>query len=225
MEDQGILIHMRRYFLLLAVIICSIEISACCSIPKKYEGQVIDADTKEPIEGVHVWASWRTERGDIAGTQACGMFQKDTYTDENGKWELVGPSGCEEAPWNKFLSFISCICYTKYPWIGVKKSGYTGEFMAFPYIEPVPFPYMDWSKHYKGIVLFKKHESKEDRVAYYKKYGANTDPLILIDNPGKRIKSLDFPFDYPSDESRIVAVIVDEDKSAFMVYTVVGLKK
>lgn len=88
----------------------------------------------------------------------------------------------------------------------MKKSGYTGEFMAFPYIEPIPFPYLDWSKKYKGIILQKRHHNKEEKNAYNNKYGIFIVPLIIIDNPVKRIKTLDFTFDYPEDTSKVITL-------------------
>ena len=65
---------MYKFISISAIFLMIFFINACCSIPKTYEGQVIDADTKEPIEGVLIWADWSTEKGGLAGTHECSRF-------------------------------------------------------------------------------------------------------------------------------------------------------
>jgi hypothetical protein len=58
-----------------------------------FKGKVIDADTKEPIEGAVVVASWLEERADIAGSTSELKDVKETLTDKNGEWMIKGPRG------------------------------------------------------------------------------------------------------------------------------------
>jgi len=62
-------------------------VSAC---EKTYSGKVIDADTKEPIEGAVVVASWREQGTSLAGAISTFKDVKENLTDKDGKWTIVG---------------------------------------------------------------------------------------------------------------------------------------
>ena len=92
-----------------------------------YHGRVIDADTKLPIDGAVVVASWPEERGTMAGGTSRLHDVKETLTDKNGDWSINGPKGTS----SKFLSdvysiltFITGAYYTEPPEFIVFKPGY-----------------------------------------------------------------------------------------------------
>ncbi len=55
-----------------------------------YSGKVIDADTKEPIEGVVVLGVWYTAQFSPAGATHNFYDAKETVTDKNGEFSILG---------------------------------------------------------------------------------------------------------------------------------------
>ncbi len=97
-------------------------LSACA-----YHGHVIDADTKLPIDGAVVVASWSEEQGSFTGGTSRLHDVKETLTDKNGDWSLTGPRGTS----NNFLVSIYSILtlltntyYTNPPYFIIFKPGY-----------------------------------------------------------------------------------------------------
>ena len=64
-----------------------------CAHAKTFKGRVIDADTKEPIEGAVVVAVWGTETTTPTATHSNLKDLKECLTDKNGEWSLTGPKG------------------------------------------------------------------------------------------------------------------------------------
>src|SRR5512139_120753 len=58
-----------------------------------FRGRVIDYDTKEPIEGAVVVASWLEARQTISGDSTRLKDVKETLTDKNGEWSISGEEG------------------------------------------------------------------------------------------------------------------------------------
>jgi len=88
---------------------------------KTFQGKVIDADTKEPIEGAVVVAVWKTERTTPTATHSDLKDIKECLTDRNGEWSIPGPKGRA----NELLPGLSLfIPYTKEPQFIVFKPGY-----------------------------------------------------------------------------------------------------
>jgi hypothetical protein len=58
-----------------------------------FKGKVVDADTKKPIVGAVVVASWLAERPGVVGTSSRSVDVKETLTNENGEWSIKGPRG------------------------------------------------------------------------------------------------------------------------------------
>lgn len=71
----------------LAVIIL---IAIASYFPKTFRGKVIDADTKEPIEGAVVVAEWQTEMNTPTATHTDLKDVKEVLTDKNGEWSISG---------------------------------------------------------------------------------------------------------------------------------------
>ena len=87
-----------------------------------FKGRVIDADTKEPIEGAVVVASWHESTATIAGGTSRFKDVKETLTDKNGEWKIRGPKG------DRFIAqvfaMIPGIYYTESPEFIIFKPGY-----------------------------------------------------------------------------------------------------
>jgi len=81
---------MRKWFVFLCL--HSILLSSCYAarIDGPYRGRVIDADTREPIEGVVVLGTWDREYPTAAGAIHKFYDARETVTDKNGDFEIKG---------------------------------------------------------------------------------------------------------------------------------------
>ncbi len=89
-----------------------------------FHGKVIDADTKKPIEGAVVVASWSEQQPTPAGPTSRFKDVKEALTDNNGRWLIIGPWGWEPGilPW--LYSILTFRYYTTPPEFIVFKPGY-----------------------------------------------------------------------------------------------------
>jgi hypothetical protein len=91
---KGKSIH--RFVYLMITIICALFVSGCEGVlfPLPYrslapfEGQVVDAETKEPIEGAVVLGLYYYETYTIAGSNSHLKDGQETLTDKNGEFKL-----------------------------------------------------------------------------------------------------------------------------------------
>ena len=89
-----------------------------------FVGKVIDADTKEPIEGAVVVASWLEATSTLLGDESTRFKDvKETLTNRNGEWSIVGEEGRMHNPY-PYLSRITPIYYTREPEFIIFKPGY-----------------------------------------------------------------------------------------------------
>jgi len=88
---------------------------------RTFRGKVIDADTKEPIEGAVVVVYWYKARATPAGESTTLKDVKECLTDKNGGWSITGPKGREDWP-IPYLALL--ISYVRTPGFIVFKPGY-----------------------------------------------------------------------------------------------------
>lgn len=91
---------------------------------KTFHGQVIDAETKTPIEGAAVVIHWVEARGTVAGESTRFKDVKEVLTDKDGKWSITGPEGSEGSDLIAYLTFFTGIHYTRKPDFIIFKPGY-----------------------------------------------------------------------------------------------------
>jgi hypothetical protein len=89
-----------------------------------FRGKVIDADTKEPIEGVVVVASWNEERATPAGPTSRLKDVKEILTNKNGEWVIEGPKGRDGGNITAIFTFLTGTYYTLPPEFIIFKPGY-----------------------------------------------------------------------------------------------------
>lgn len=89
-----------------------------------FKGKVIDADSKQPIEGAVVVASWSEERATPAGPTTRLKDVKETLTDKNGMWLIEGAKGGEVGNTKAIFSFLTGTYFTNAPVFIVFKPGY-----------------------------------------------------------------------------------------------------
>jgi hypothetical protein len=85
---------------------------------------VIDADTKEPVEGAVVVAYWYSERPSILGEDPRLKDVKEALTDKDGNWSIVGYKGKESPPTYFPIFIVATFRYTKEPQFIIFKPGY-----------------------------------------------------------------------------------------------------
>lgn len=85
----------RKVHCLCFVLACLAALPACAT-PLRYsaepiEATVIDAETKQPLEGVVVTANWQLEEGTFGGNvQAGQLMVMEAVTDKDGKFRFPG---------------------------------------------------------------------------------------------------------------------------------------
>ena len=107
----------------------SLMIALCISMAttacgKTYTGKIIDADTKEPIEGAVVVASWLEETTTVSATHTRLKDVKEALTDKNGEWVVEGPRGSEGGNITVIFSLLTGTYYTLPPEFIIFKPGY-----------------------------------------------------------------------------------------------------
>ncbi len=107
-----------KFTIILLFTVMFFSTSACGA---NFKGKVIDADTKEPIEGAIVVASWTEEAPTAAGSTSRLRDVKETLTDKNGEWAIKGPSGKGIFSW---LRFFTSLYSARPPVFIVFKPGY-----------------------------------------------------------------------------------------------------
>ena len=102
----------------------SLFATACAAT---FRGKIIDADTKQPIEGAVVVATWSEETTTIGATHTRLKDVKEVLTNKNGEWEIHGPRGKDSEFMENIMAFLGVftgIYYTRPPEIIYFKPGY-----------------------------------------------------------------------------------------------------
>lgn len=191
--------------------------SSSFSADRTFRGKVIDAETLEPMEGALVLAVWRESRGTIAGADTRFKDAKETLTDKNGEWTIVGPEGYEDKIILGLIHLMG-VFVTREPEFVIYKPGYVKYWTAGCF---VAYPYVDKEHGLEGIVLRRPGVTREERKKFYEKYKEFL-PFISLKNPEKKLRDLEFSFEYPENVRKVGW---RREIEVFKVYTVVGLKK
>jgi hypothetical protein len=113
---------MKRILLLLILMVWgSIGSSAYAAT---FKGKVIDADTREPIEGAVVVAVWHEATATISGESTRLKDVKEILTNKNGEWTMEGPTGKWGGSVTAIYTFLTGSYYTRPPQFIVFKPGY-----------------------------------------------------------------------------------------------------
>jgi hypothetical protein len=116
---------MKKGLMLAMAFIVLMLVMSASSFSYTYKGRVVDAETKEPIEGAVVVAHWNKEKGYFIETVQYLKDVKETLTDKNGEWKIKGPKGHVSGdPLYVIVSHIPFVYYTLKPNFIVFKPGY-----------------------------------------------------------------------------------------------------
>lgn len=160
-----------QMFAVMITLLASISVYAMESTDfGPYEGKVVDADTKEPLEGVVVLLQWR--RLNTGNTSL--IDAQEAMTDENGNFHITGMRVF--SPWKRFYSDARMIIY---------KSGYryvkTGAWKKWEQFTQSD-SYVLKVEHGKPFFVLEKFRNMEER----KNFGS---PFIS-DMPYSKMKTL-----------------------------------
>jgi len=89
-----------------------------------FKGKVIDADTKQPIEGAVVIAAWHEEQAIPTGSTTRLKDVKETLTDKNGEWVIQGPKGRDMGNISAIFTLLAGTYITNPPEFIVFKPGF-----------------------------------------------------------------------------------------------------
>lgn len=106
---------------LIFILFVFLTVTACDTT---FKGKVIDADTKRPIEGAVVVASWLEETATISGPSTRPKDIREALTDKNGEWIIQGVRGREGGTITSIFTFLTRTYYTRPPEFVVFKPGY-----------------------------------------------------------------------------------------------------
>jgi len=114
-----------KYILAGVVILVMLIVVICFANTKTFRGRVVDADTKEPLEGTVVVASWYKESWIPLGETMVKLKDvKETLTDKNGKWSIRGPSGGGTNSLSYYFAVAGVFYHTREPEFIIFKPGY-----------------------------------------------------------------------------------------------------
>ena len=212
---------------LLSLLICPSAIAKDVT----FHGKVIDAETLEPIEGALIIARWDKSRADIPGSTVEFQDAKETLTDKNGDWELTGPRGNTETynkDHNRIISFIFRKFYLRNPYFIIYKPGYWSNRATSPEgpVSYEAYPCVSKDLHLEGIILIRMGDTWGEARAFNERYGYGFLPFIPVKNPEKKLRELDFSFQYPENVEKVYKQEIRKRSiEPYWVYTVLGLKK
>jgi len=148
---------------LLMVMVLFLTLPACAGSltysAEAIEARVIDADTKQPLEGVVVTANWQLEQGTVGGNVPVGQLMvMETVTDKEGRFSFSawGPKTARE-------SFL----VNDDPQLLLFKSGYDYQRLNNPYssdreLRLRPMRHSVWNKR---VIVMKAFKGTLDEYA------------------------------------------------------------
>jgi hypothetical protein len=113
---------MKRILLLGIIVVWGFM--CCVSYAATFNGKVIDAGTKEPIEGAVVVAVWHEATATISGESTRLKDVKECLTGKKGEWLIEGPAGKWGGTITAIYTFLTGSYYTRPPQFIVFKPGY-----------------------------------------------------------------------------------------------------
>ncbi|MBF0118888.1 MAG: hypothetical protein HQK79_08630 [Desulfobacterales bacterium] len=206
-----------------------------------YSGRLVDAETLKPIEGAAIVGLWREWRGGGV-TNVRARDAKETLTDKNGEWKIVGKKVYRDlrisnltltTTFTFFFGYIPDPVY--FMWF---KPGYCKDwtFIAYPYkdkefnleeiyLEGIVFRHKE--KEWKSLEYY--YTEKRQIVDVYKN-GVWIEKMfykrsfIPLKYPEQHLRNMTFDFNYPKNVQLIDIDEKFEDKR-WQLYQVIGIKK
>lgn len=152
------------------IILIMLPLSIGCGVIKRYPayyGRVIDAETKEPLEGAAVLVVYYTEQPSPGGPVMSYREAQETVTDKDGEFTIPALTITNF----KFLHF-----FVQYSYITIFKPGY-GAYPRHKDVKPRSFPA---NKHV--TIELPKLKTREERLLNYGCYPSDDVPEKKYEN-------------------------------------------
>jgi hypothetical protein len=121
-----------------------------------YYGKVVDAETKEPLEGAAVLAVYKTEKPGPGGSVSFYLDAQETVTDKNGEFRI---------PPLTVTTFRVLHGFDPHPQFTIFKPGY-GAYGKNKDVKPV-FPYWSLPANQYVTIELPKLKTREERLLNY----------------------------------------------------------
>lgn len=146
--------HRMKNILLSVCLTCLLLSTATgCYAKGPWKGKVIDAETKQPIEGAAVVAVWYKNLRGPAGTETRFLDARETMTDKEGRFEI--PSF-----WALDIFFVREITG---PTFTIFKPSY-GSYPEYQVNPKPPIPYETIFEEKEDVVELPRLKTKEERI-------------------------------------------------------------
>jgi len=164
----------KRYIKLVFILLVILSFSTSCAIISHYGayyGKVVDAETKEPLEGAAVLAVYKTEKPGPAGSVSFYLDAQETVTDKNGEFRI---------PPLTVTTFRVLHGFDPHPQFIIYKPGY-GAYGKNKDVKPV-FPYWSLPANQYVTIELPKLKTREERLWNYGCYPPVHVPEIKYKN-------------------------------------------
>lgn len=150
---------MKSLFVVLFVII-ALPLTTGCAVTNKYGpyyGKVIDAETKEPLEGAAILIVYKTEQYGLAGAVSHYEDAQEMLTDKNGEFKI---------PSIRVSTFRILSSWERYPEVRIFKPGYG----CYPmHKDATPdFDYGSLPAELRVDISLPRLKTKEERLENYR---------------------------------------------------------
>lgn len=201
-----------------------------------FKGKVIDAETKEPIEGVTVSVDYFKTVFGFADSFTVDYDKRETLTDKNGEFYIPSYIAINLNPLTWFGG---------YSLKAIGKPGYREDFQVCPINKKVVFGKEREKPIVEEVV---RGDKKIQRITKYEKLGEsegigyrklkNAEKLkqgeyvaeeyhagfIPLSNPLERLKNLDIPFELFDTDTKNIVLTVSKDDFCRL-YELIGLRR
>jgi len=146
-----------------------------CTITNKYGpyyGKVIDAETKQPIEGAAVLVVYKTEQYGLAGAISHFADAQETLTDKNGEFKI---------PAKRINTFRIISGWERYPGFWIFKPEY-GCYPEHKDVKPMFVPNGTLPENEYVIIELPKLKTREERL--------NNEGCFPVGVPDKKMRKL-----------------------------------
>ena len=155
-----------------AIVILTLLLASGCVYVARYDGtyrgKVVDADSREPIEGVVVLGTWYTETPTLAGAVSSYYDARETTTDKNGDFSIPG-QGLRIM--SRLLPMDVMIFKTGYQFIGplgwdsLTLNDYYSARIKWEGDKPIfPLKKLTMEERKRQIVPSPPHEAKKEKI-------------------------------------------------------------
>jgi hypothetical protein len=141
-------------FILIVIILLILSGCAIYHHYGEFTGKVVDAETKQPLEGAAVLAVYYTQQYGLAGSSDNYLDAQETVTDKNGEFKIPSLNTFAFRPLQSFESYV---------WFRIFKPGY-GCYPQHKQVKPMFLPNGTLPSDKHVTVELPKLNLREERI-------------------------------------------------------------